>query len=301
MPANCEELRYLLLSSREKGFISLVTEVFPELLLLTIAMNKGVRVSFQEAKQNFDASCALLRTGCSCGICKSEEHKKYYVEERFCCAVLLESLFVILRSLSGIPLDATLCPMRSGLEAMYHHQRKLKDRKITDEAVLWYGPVALTLECPFISLGRFFPEDLAVQRMLVAAQIFAGRHIKGVQWDVSAMCVAGICIYSDVYKELSGDLDSITRCHVIPGQIQMHGRVFDRIEDLGYHAFEAMRLRGRGEVRSALVPLTSPDEVLDTYNDIAILVKERTDTLQVGFLLAAFRLLAYFSLPQSYR
>ena len=94
------------------------TEVFPELSPLTTAMNEGVRVSFQEANTNFEASSSMIRQACARLICKRRGKEA----ARYCCVVHLQTIISLLRSLSSISLPADVRLMSIGLDRFSNSQ-----------------------------------------------------------------------------------------------------------------------------------------------------------------------------------
>lgn len=275
-------------ASRGYGLISSALVIFPELGVMQSDMDQGVRMSFEEAKAAYETNRAALSRGCGCLICQESEGSTQS-EERFCRVILLETIIVMIRSVSGMTVAAQLRPARSGLEAFYERQLNVNfcESDEQEREVSRYGKVGNLLEIGFSALDEEWQqvEAVAVRRLIDAAKLFSGRGIPESSWHTSAICVGGICIFLDMFEKLSDNSEDIARCHVMPGSIEMQEKTFDWIEDLSDHQVQGMPARKRQGIDTSSASMVSVQDLRDNFNVSTLIVCEKMKAIQAAIVL----------------
>lgn len=275
-------------ASRGRGLVSSAQFFFPELVPMQIGMDQGVRMSFEDAKAAYEANRAALCRGCGCKICQEGE-ESMQSQEHFCRVILLETIIVVIRSISSMTIAEQLRPTRSGLEAFYNRQLKVNfcESHEQERESSRYGKISNLLEVGYTRMDEEWQdvEAVAVRRMIDAARLFSGREIPNSSWHTSAICVNGICIFLDIFEKLSDDSEDIARCHVIPGSIEMQEKTFDWIEDLSNNQVLSMPTRKRRGIDTSSASTVSVQDLPDDFTGSTLIVCEKMKSIQAAIVL----------------
>lgn len=274
-------------SSYGIGLVSFLCKTFPELKVVRREMDEGASKSAEDALATYEACLVNINSGCKCEICRDEDKNKI-IGGNLCLVVILETILVVTRSLSGISVAEDLDPLLVGLQAFYekqvqrHIQGIYKEKAISDN--LRKVHFILEMGTP-IDDGVAIGQSLQIARLADGARIFGRGQIERTTHRsgsaVSAITVGGITVFLDALLDISDDPERIGRCQVIPGRINAHDRIFTYISDLSDFNPEGQDyLRRIGEAVSE--DCRSPFDIKDNYRNVSLVASESIDSLQVG-------------------
>jgi len=269
---------------RGRGFLSFAITLFPELEPLNGSIDTTVLRSFDSACESYSSSMAHINIGCGCVICTKGIEDGLF-EERFCLALLVETIIVVVQSMSGISAPAALFPMRSGLEAFYRRQLKLHESEKLQARMKKYGAIGAVMEFNNAESEDWNAEEsVAIRRVIDAARLFSGRDIQSVDHEQVAISVSGIVVFLNTLLEdaLPVDPELMGRCTVITGHIEMHGRSYAHLKDLSDFDLTGMDYRNRRGAGVGPDPLFDPSALTDNYEKIWLVAKEGVDSVAVG-------------------
>lgn len=265
-------------SASGQGFINSLTHYFPELSVARSHMEEATSMTMLDALSQYEMKLAMIESTCACEYCSDSENEDIgdgqKKEIKYCLVTLLETILVLCRALSGMDVAENLFPTRSGLEWYYEAQLHVRLREAPDNRFRGeMGPIVRVCENPDISLSNWDKDMRNGHRIFDAARLFAGRDVHAsrapVRIGVSALSVAGVCVYLDTLRGLSLDPQSIGRVHVIPGFIERDGKPFNRVED-----------------DDELKHMNATLEGLDAeFINVSMVVKETVRSLSVGYQL----------------
>lgn len=134
-------------SSYGKGFVRFAVKIFPELKFLREEMDVGVGKPVDEALIIYELSLSTLKSFCQCTVCKGESEDAV-AQNNFCLVYIVETIAVVIRSLSGITTVNDLEPLLNGIEACYRQQEllHLQDADNKKEYIEKLGKVRYILE-----------------------------------------------------------------------------------------------------------------------------------------------------------
>ena len=270
--------------ARGRGFLAFAIALFPELEPLNGSIDTTVLRSFDSACECYSSSIAHIKLGCGCLICKEGIDKGLF-EEKFCLVLLLEAIIVVVQSMSGISAPTAIFPMRSGLEAFYRRQLKLHESESLQGRVRKYGAVGAVMEFDNAECEEWnIEESVAVRRVVDAARLFSGRKIEKTDYEQAAISISGIVVFLNTMLKtgLPVDPELMGRCTVIPGHIEMHGRFYTHLKDFSDFELAGMDYRHRRGAGVGPDPLFGPSALIDNYEDIKLVAKESTDSVEVG-------------------
>lgn len=207
-------------------YLLLARDRFPELEVLFDEASSTTRSQdLSTAIAMFEGQMAIISSACGCLTCcwKSVHHERPRPTGRtssmYCLTVLIETVILLVRSLSGIV--SGLLPMRSGLELVYdiqmskHIEAKGRLSQIVPSFKSYQDP-------PLIYM---------------AMTIFGGRTSIHGLFKQGTFCSAvsehGLCYYLDILRESSRDAVTLPYVHVIPGKIEYLGRSYSILTDGG--------------------------------------------------------------------
>jgi hypothetical protein len=270
---------------RGQGFVTFATLRFPELLPLKSHMKRASNASFEDARGIYESNLSNLKRKCQCGICKTGVYKEFY-EQNFCLVILTETIIVLLRILSGITVPEQLRPVIAGMKWYYERQMSFhRQCRTIKEEISQYGQMAFLLELPLNNDYEDVQEYAAVGRLVDAAKLFTGRKFTQKADHLSAISVAGICIFLDILTDISDDPEALGRCTVIPGKIEMAGRSYEQAEDISDFtpggSDYLSRRKGRGQ---APHKLSSPSDLTAGYDSASIAAQPAIGSLKIGLL-----------------
>lgn len=286
-------------SSHGPNFVSFVCNEFSELKVVRPEMDEGVNQTAENALAAYEACLVNISSVCKCEICKAKNTKdgRISFDGRFCLVCMLETILVLARSLSGISVAEGLSPLLSGLQAFYHRQvqvhvqtmegrrPQLKNlpnhlKKLSFILELSY-PVSTRQE----ARGNYHQNVLDIPRVADAARLFGRGNVEKLSYTdgdfVSAISIGGITVFLDILLDISDDLDRIGLCHVIPGRINAHDRIYQYISDLS-----DLSPAGRDYLKRTAggYSETCPDPTCLKfgYSSVSLVALESIDSLQVG-------------------
>lgn len=277
-------------SSYGVGYVSFAVTKFPELKAFRREMDLGARKSTEEALRTYEACIVDIGRICGCRFCDAGSSVEV-IQGQLCLIFIVETILVVIRSLSGISIAGKLDPLLVGLEASYRHQVQIHAEDATNgkEFLQHYGTVRFILELNFGTAldGVVIGHHLQVGRLEQAARIFGrGRverttHKRGS--SISAVSAGGITVFLDALLDVSDDPERMGLCHVIPGHISKDGRPFNYLSDLSDFNPEGMDYQARnGQV--GLYDCPSPSDLQYRYEQVSLAVAESIDSLQVGIV-----------------
>ena len=187
--------------------------------------------------------------------------------------------------MSGISAPTAIFPMCSGLEAFYRRQLKLHESEKLQGRVRKYGAVGAVMEFDNAECEEWnIEESVAVRRVVDAARLFSGRKIEKIDYEQVAISISGIVVFLNMMLKtgLPVDPELMGRCTVIPGHIEMHGRFYTHLKDFSDFELAGMDYRHRRGAGVGPDPLFGPSALIDNYEDIKLVAKESTDSVEVG-------------------
>ena len=210
------------------AYVHFILTRFPELEPLRDVIYSAARSQTAiEACSSFEAQIQVIATECGCLQCCPIEGERPPLAPTnpndgiFCLVYLVYTILKTSRVLSGIVTE--LCPMRSGLEAMFwNFPRKsvsgipaLKVMNILENESTWH-------------------EGTGTKMLLQTADtIFGGDRIRQFEvyrdW-ICAIAENGLCSYFELLVEPSFGAH---RIHVTPGHIEYRDRAYNMIRDAG--------------------------------------------------------------------
>ena len=267
-------------SGRGQGFISHAIMRFPELLPHKLNMENIPNVSFGETNGLYDSCLSNLQRSCSCPVCESTASRQEIQEQGFCLVVLTEAIIVLLRDLPAITVPEGLRPTRAGIQWYYVRQLdiRLGEAGVTQSIRSTHGQMAFILDnVP----DRNIKEDkVAIRQLTKATRLFTGREAQYTTYDLSAVSMAGICVFLDLFTDITCHPETLGRCTVIPGKIEMAGRSYDIVEDMSdFHGYGPYSVRSEAPER-----LSSPSELRAGYDSASFVAQPAIGRLQVGLL-----------------
>jgi hypothetical protein len=205
------------------GLILNALRWFPELAKASANIQKAYETtSCAEALAKYQARIELLASCCACDLCVPGDAQiaSSIGRNKPCLVIIMETIMVLCRLRSTLEVASSLFPHLRGLHRVYHEQVTKRKESI------FHGLDQLS---NILDNPRSFN-----QRMDAASLLFTARRIYEVAeeaGDVCAISANGVCIYSDSLREPSDDRQLINRIHVIPGQIECHGRSYFCVEE----------------------------------------------------------------------
>jgi hypothetical protein len=274
---------------RGRGFLSFACALFPELgEALKSSTDPNAFDSFISAFQAYDSSIAHIKLICGCDFCVTGDERglRGYFNDKSCLLLLLETIIVMVQSMSGISAPPTLYPMRSGIEAFYRRQFKLHLFKELQSRMDAYGPIGAVLEFNTDVCEEWnIEESVGARRVIDAARLFSGRNIDSISHEKVAIGVSGIVAFLNILVDggLSVNPELIGGCTVMSGHIEMHGRPYTHLEDLSDYDLVGMDCR-KGQDGKGLGPdpLLDPSTLSDAYTRVSLIAKEGVESVNVG-------------------
>lgn len=267
-----------------RGFGAFAMSLFPELIPLEKPYQEAKFRSLGDALEQYEVSSTNIKTVCKCEICRGGAEDGMF-EERFCLLLLLETIVFIVHLMSGVTTPNDLMPMRSGIEAQYRRLLKLHASEKLDSRVSQYGAAGFMLEFNAAECEDWnIEESVAVPRLIHAARLFAGREIQSSDHAQAAISVSGIVVFlnSLLVVGLPTSPEIAGRCTVMAGHIEMHGRLYDRLEDLSDFDLHGMDYRRRQSSGKAFDPLLTPLSLTDEFDNITTVAQEQPSVVKVG-------------------
>lgn len=277
-------------SSYGVGYVSFATTRFPELKCVRTHMDRGASKSTEEAARTYEACIVDIGRICGCKLCNAEPSVEA-IQGQLCLTIIVETILVVIRSLSGISIAGQLDPLLFGLEASYRHQVQVHAEDSTNgkEVLQQLGTVRFILELNFGTApdGVVIGHHLQIRRLEQAARIFGrGRIERATHKEnstISAVSAGGISVFLDALLGVSDDPERVGLCHVIAGHISMDGRPFSYLSDLSDYNPEGMDYRSRNN-QVGLYECPSLSDLQFRYVQVSLAVAESIDSLQVGIL-----------------
>jgi hypothetical protein len=209
-----------------RGFLNIALHRLPELSPLGEKGEPLLEVSCSDAIGEYLVCLAKLVQLCSCEQCADEDYR-HQIKGRnesnsakiFCLPVLAQFIIRLVRELTLMDFDDKLLPSRYGLEASYmRHEASLGPHKESHDDTYNYYIQAL--------LTKYEPNGLLQDAIVIFAGVYNPILLR------SAIVCRGLCFYFGVLRELSPDVETIIRIHIVPGIIEgSTGRTFEKIED----------------------------------------------------------------------
>ncbi len=212
------------------GLVELITTWMPGLRHFAGQMNRGIKMTFQEASDCYREQVALLRKICGpCGICSPEDNRANIrpgLRNRgYCKLVIVEMIVALGLALSRITVTTGLLPKRSGIEGFYARQ--------VDKRIQTKDPSLSEME-HFVIIYSNELKPVNVTRLEVCVELFCGcRAEQDIRNGLRAIAHEGICAYlvglENGTKQRGSAKEGLIR--VTPGKIQHQRKVFDRVSD----------------------------------------------------------------------
>lgn len=254
-------------SSYGKGLVVSIIRQFPELILFKDSMEKAVRQDSPKAFADYEASMAVLRTACDCLMCKTGDPDP----KGYCLLIIIEVIAVIARAMSVINLPTMMYPSRIGIEAFYARQvdiwRTVEEATYSDKAVRKFGPayrVLKTYPRPIFSAMRIFSGWVPIDLKHYDTNLPSEDR-------TCAFSANGVCAYYEALSQLSDDSESFARVNVVPGRVELHGKVYAHMTDFIEPSYMSKATDVEGW----------PDAL--SLKEVSILVRERSTSLQIAF------------------
>ena len=253
-----------------KGLVANIIHRFPELIVCREYMEEAVCQSATLAWANYETYLTMLRKICNCNLCQHGPTQPGELNN-YCCIIIIEMVAIIARAMSIMALPITVFPSRLGIEALYAHQievwQTLDDKNLPTKEFSKFDPALRVL--------RAYPRPI-----LGAIRIFCGRVPKGLStYDMitqkgldktCAFSAYGICVYYEALSQLSNDSKSFERVNIVPGRVELYGKVYAHVTDL------TSAPGGRGGLSKGY-----PKTLL--LNEVSLLIKEKSSSLQIAF------------------
>ncbi|KAL3461199.1 hypothetical protein BJX64DRAFT_300218 [Aspergillus heterothallicus] len=211
-------------------FVHFAGRRFPELADIVIQekmLSAANATSYKDACTALARSLGNLNSRCSCATCCKLCHRpsgaEHHVHFAYCLVGLTVTIVKLVQGLSGInPVDG-LYPSRKGLEYVYFlHLDQLE----------WdLHSINPQGNMPPIVLSSIMFD---IPPLVFARDVFRGIHYDSSSEEAGTSAIAsdGLCLYLDILRSpLSDDPATLGRVNVIPGEIQLEGRVYPRILD----------------------------------------------------------------------
>lgn len=218
------------------GLIQTALHWFPELLEAKAAMEEGWSDQcFAEARKDYRASIELIKGLCHCHVCH-ERKMSGDRRESGCQVVLVETIILLCRLLSGIESVANLCPMQSGIRKLYNFQASQCSQKAQRKIVEPPGLQRRRKDDTRPPDPKFVATtmDNFNLHMQQALCLFTGCEFADLdalpRWP-SAISVRGVCVYLNVLRTIPDSPPQFGLLHVCPGQIQHRNKVFSYLTD----------------------------------------------------------------------
>ena len=255
-------------SGRGQGLISFAVLRFPELLPHQPHM-ENIGSSLAETQNLYRSSVQKIEKLCYCVRCRGG-WTTATTAVRFCLVNLTGAIINLLRTLSAVSVPDDLRPTRAGLEWYYKRQANIVNDKLCDSTF------------PLSGLG--YSESL--EKLLVdTTRIFSAREVTSTRNEMSAnsvrsaISVAGICVFLEFLTDISCHPETLGRCAVIPGKIEMGGRNYDVVEDINEFT------RGRYETsKPPDPPCSSPSDLNAGYETASFIARPTIKCVQLGLL-----------------
>ena len=230
-----------------------------------------------QASSSFEAHMQVIATECGCLDCcpvEGERPSRAPINPNdriFCLVYLVYTIIKTTRVLSGIVTE--LCPMRSGLEAMFWQFPRMSISGISALKVM-----------NILDSDRDWHNGKGTKILLQTADtIFGGDRIQQFEvyrdW-ICAIAENGLCSYFDVLIEPSFGARRAARIHVTPGHIEYRDRAYKMIRDAGseHPPLAGPTDQGQRGWRSVM-------DLLENGSDgqAELLVEERLDGLSVCY------------------
>ena len=156
-----------------------------------------------------------------------------------CLLLLAETIIGLCRSLSHVTLcSQDLLPTRKGLELAYTRAARIRSGTSFD---LWdrLQPIGQIFYCMdvddenTIRLPRNGDIDpMCKGRLLAMLELFAGRSIRMLNFDMSAVWVNGITAFLSVLTDRHSEgVDDAMQIYIAPGRISFQGKSYTRVTD----------------------------------------------------------------------
>ena len=213
------------------AYVHFTLSRFPELEPLRDIIYSAARSQTAiEASSSFEAHIQVIATECGCLQCCPIEGERPPLAPTnphdgiFCLVYLAYTIIKTSRVLSGIVTE--LCPMRSGLEAMFWNFPResvsgipaLRVMNILESESIWHNGTGTKM------------------LLQTADTIFGGDRIRQFEvyrdW-ICAIAENGLCSYFDLLIEPSFGAHRAARIHVTPGHIEYRDRAYNMIRDAG--------------------------------------------------------------------
>ena len=263
------------------AYVHFAQTLFPELETLNDGMRSAVHLpTFGAAKREYEIQIASIAMACNCSRCcplPQSTHDLRRGSGAYCLIALLETIIIIVRSLSGIMSD--ISPMRAGLEAMYDmHVRKL----IPFEQPSDLSPIQRIIEN---GISEVIDDPL----LNIAETIYGGRRHLAYRHPshfISAIAENGLCYFLDILREPGRAAATVGRVNVIAGRIEHLGRPYHKIQDGGHPdpAFAGKRDHG--------IPCIFPEDLKTigrcTNSTVDLLVQETLSADHIPYLSAEY-------------
>ena len=197
-----------------RAFIDLACRTLPELADSRNAIENTLEQPDDEAYLHFEKTSALLREVCCCYKCCSYDKPA----RSTCLWLLAHTAIQLIRQVSTIAsIPADLFPRRGGLRRLYE-----------DLSLTQWSAEKLNLD-PLHALDYIGLLDLATTLFGFGHKV--NKNIKGKTLGISVLSSGGLCFVLDGVLELSIKKEQALRVHIIPGQIEWDGKLYEKASD----------------------------------------------------------------------
>lgn len=216
------------------------------------------------------------------GIGANSEYECHYCSER-----LLETIIPLGFLLAGVSAAQSMFPVSHDLLRSF---RFLGRDPAMDSGVDNLRTVIQTLGVqengPMVGNGAPF------DRLNCVIMLFTGCELSLQSSRISATCVNGICFYLDILREISFDSESLLRIHVVPGRIELKGKICSSVQDIFDQKMDKLK-----ETKSErFKDLTDGAYTFDNPDTVSVPVKPTLTCLELCYKLTnEFNQLVYIA------
>ncbi|KAI9691996.1 MAG: hypothetical protein M1820_009614 [Bogoriella megaspora] len=283
-----EAVAYLAAESTGHNLINVILTYMPELIPFQEAMEKSSQENFSRARQTLQRQIASLRMACQCRQCHAcsslpESEQKSF--DKHCLVFLLFTIVRIGQIMSLVENPLNILPSKEGLSRLYggiykdalgHHLDQHSDENRVIESFLFQGTKTKSTVC------HILPEVLAIYSK--RGPDLSGLGLTSDRWDnVCAHSNSdGICVYWKALAESSGG-HLTTRLMVIPGRIELEGKLYSHMIDRPHLGSPGIPFEGWEKLGSAGIDGIFGVSVPTPCGGLSVLIRETTTELQIAF------------------
>ncbi|KAI9677423.1 MAG: hypothetical protein M1817_006377 [Caeruleum heppii] len=258
-----------------QGFLQNLLFWFPELDSLRDHMNDGFRLTFQEAKAQFRENLSALSDECACRACPQYEQ---FAQQEHCFVMLVRTVIHLGQCLATFKVDKSLHPTRWGLDELYRRTKARFEGELdTVEPVFTQSR---NEDPPDLGIGdcwdfQLFPSESSMHDAVIMFDARCGTKARLA--NAVAYSRNGLCVFLSLLQQPSDDDEDISQVTVVPGRIEMNGRAYSMVVDMGRKDTvepEGLGLCPCGDIRFG---------ARTSYTDLSMIVTDRFEKLEVTF------------------